>query len=446
MLSSSERKRTKLLIDINAILDTRLGAVRLLNPEAAESLKQNQDYYTRDHDNLETLCDIDKNEFTSLMVSSPIEILDNSVVSHIYLYIKKMITVIRDTIGLSNPIIPYIDIELNTYPFQLSEEQSKYIAAGLSALLDVEEKVTPVYLPYSGLTLDYFDTNEYFMFIVYDFSTWAMSALPDKKGETLEEVGLKRCENFSIVAPNIILDKEKAKEVEFELNNLNLNYDIRDVVAMSWNLLFEFEVLDLVHFTEFNPEVMKRLMEYEKKSNSPIDIEVDLVSQYHEVINYNRSLRENINTAINNLQDNVSELKELVNQELNEDQIKECRIKLARNRFLTDLLSYLIPSNPSDDFESYYDSLMTQLDTSEENAKISEEFYNDLGIPCKLIIRTVPELDRKAYILYCAETVTDVKGVVRKKGEHLPSVMAQPPFVTDTQVTQLKRFLIDIKE
>ena len=213
--------------------------------------------------------------------------------------------------------------------------------------------------------------------------------------------------------------------------------------VLPWNLLFELQLLDPVFYTEFSPEQAEKIMSLVEKSSSPIDIEISMISEFYHILGLTSTKVGNIEAISDQLVECAERIREI---RTNPERLDDLRILLAEQRFLTDSLSFFLPSQPSLDFERYIDSRMSDFDISMENSEMSEEKWNSLGVKCRRLVRNVSSIGKDAYLLVCAEDCVDVNGVLRKKNHLLRSVFAFPPVLEPMPETEIKQFIEEINE
>ena len=112
--------------------------------------------------------------------------------------------------------------------------------------------------------------------------------------------------------------------------------------VLPWNLLFELQLLDPVFYTEFSPEQAEKIMSLVEKSSSPIDIEISMISEFYHILGLTSTKVTNIENISDQLVSCAERIREI---RTNSEQLDELRILLAEQRFLTDSLSFFLPSS-----------------------------------------------------------------------------------------------------
>ena len=444
MQSKKEIDKPNILIELDALLDTTAGTVRMLYPEVVQDLLNNKAYRTRGDDNLYDVDPrIDALTFSNAYALRDINTLDHSFSNLMIGYVKKLLKDLEQVIMGNNPVIRAANIHINFYPYNLEEEKVELIVLAISAALGLQEKARAVYLEPKEIDSKFIKESGISTYILYNFNTWVTSAFPDVSGPDLQSVGLERLENFVVIAPKLATDKAKEQEARDEFAKYGMLDAFDYLSVLPWNLLFELQLLDPVFFTEFSPEEAEKIMSLVEKTNNPIDIEVGIVSEFYHIMGLTTTKRANIIDISLRMVELAKELQELAT---NPEEHEKVRILLAEQRFLTDSLSFFLPSQPALDFERFLDSHMSRFDISMENSEVSEEKWNSIGVKCRRLVRNVPSIDKEAYLLVVAEDCYDIDGVFRKKNTLLSSVFAFPPVLEAMPETELQQFAEEIAE
>lgn len=435
-----------LLVELDAILDLRAGTVRkLYGEQIADDLVKNVGYRCRKSDELHLIDPrINATDFTFAYLKRDMETLDYSRRSLVSTYINQLIGKIQLAIDGNNPIINDVEVVVNYYPFDLTDDEKLYIAAGITTTIGLAETVKMVYLPPESITLDFLKNQRVFTYVLYDFDKWSSAALPDVGGDSLEAVGLSRIDNLTIVAARLAKLDSKAKEVEELVKSYQLPTAMEDLNGLAWALIFDLEMLDPIFFTEYDESIAEKIMSAIEKSNSPIDIEIGLIQEYLNILSPVSSHREQITLLLDRLGVIRDELIHNYYSFNGADgeafQVDKVRSLLAEQRFVNDALQVFTPSKPAEDYERFVDSLMSQFDSSLEFSDISENHWNNIGVRCRRIVRDIPALSRTAYLLVAAEDVTDSNGVYHPKNSILKSCTFFEPILETVPPVEIDDF------
>lgn len=438
--------KTGLLIELDAILDLRAGTVRkLYGKQIADDLIKNVGYRCRKSDELHLIDPrINDKDYTFSYLKRDMETLDHSHRSLISTYVNQLIAKLQLAIDGNNPILNDVSVIVNYHPFNLSEDEKLYIAAGITSTIGLAETVRMVYLPPEAITLDYLQQHRIFTYVLYDFDRWTVAALPDVTGSSLEEAGLQRVDNLTIIAARLAKLDQQAREVEELVKSYQLPTVMDDLNNLVWALIFDLEMLDPVFYTEFDESIAEKIMSVIEKSNSPIDIEVGLIQEYTHILTPAMDKRTQITLLLDRL--NVIRDQLVKNYysfnggETDQFDGDAVRRLLAEQRFINDALQVFTPSKPAEDYERLVDSMMSQFDSSMETSEMSEHYWNKIGVRCRRIVRDIPALSRSAYLLVAAEDVTDENGVYRAKNSILPSCTFFDPILETIPFNEIDEF------
>lgn len=197
MINATEIKR--ILISLDDITDTRLGLVKTLNEEAFEHIlsKDVMNYITRVNDDYcaEAL-GWPKEMWREAYNNRNIDVLRNSVVNHI----PNVITnIILEYLGSNEEAIGSIvfEMEVNTYPYQLTEEEKKDFLDVLTEMFPIIEKISLVEVDINNLSPTMIK-GKYFIVGVYDFYNWTTTHAEELKKIIMPLV--------TIIAPRFVKD------------------------------------------------------------------------------------------------------------------------------------------------------------------------------------------------------------------------------------------------
>lgn len=431
-----------MLVMLDAILDTRMGTIRTMHPEFADELLTNKNYRLRKSDEMQYVDSrIDAFAFQSRYIKRDIEVFMASRKSLIATYLIQLIKKLQLVIDGNNPLLDGVDVYVNYYPYEFTQEQQLLVSAGITAALGLVKPVIMVSVPVKDITLDFLKERNVFAFVLYDFNEWTCAALPDDKVDKFEHLGLEKIDNLTVIASKIAISEAKALEVEKLVSNINAPWAMDDLTSITWSLLFDLELIDPVFFTEHDESIAEKVMSVIEKSSSPIDIEVGLVAEYYKLLKGLTSPTELMGVLSGELVIVANDLHvKMAAIGTDSYDVNGVRVLLAKQRFLNDAISTFVPSQPATDFERYVDAQMSHFDTSLEASEISEHNWNKIGVACRRITREVPQLSRTAYILVCLDTVVDDNGVTRTKGSILPSHLQFDAMLDDMPLSEVDAF------
>lgn len=189
----------RILVELDAMLDTRLATVARINPEAAVALVQHPDYYTRTSDNFEKITGIPHAEYVQAYANRNSELLAHSRPTHAVIMLWEMTNELFE-LSRTTPEVPDgVTLEINTYPYQLDDEDREWICSALNAYCMPGTKIVPTYLSPSQLT-PVMLKKQYSAYVVYNFDRWYSA-----NSQILAQLPMPR---VTIYAPAIFVNDE----------------------------------------------------------------------------------------------------------------------------------------------------------------------------------------------------------------------------------------------
>lgn len=158
----------KIMVLLDALVDTRLGTLNILDPTAVREMDPVR-YLMRTRDDF-THMGIDDELFNIAYKNRDVLTLRNSIVTNILPIIKNAIhqyaTILSPLQGGAH------ELDLNVYPYNLSAEEGRVIADLVEFKLGGVVRVNVVRVPYSTMTLAML-ARTYHTVVMYDWVDWA---------------------------------------------------------------------------------------------------------------------------------------------------------------------------------------------------------------------------------------------------------------------------------
>lgn len=158
-----------LLIDLDALIDTRFGLIYQRFPKAFRKLDIHQ-FCTRDHNRLWELIGTNEKTWEQQWSKRDIATIESSRPTNLLMHLKEII-VARYAQGKTSPVHQELEITVNTYPYTFSSEALEEIKASVREWTYNDIEVHTVYLTPATLTPDTIKTNYQSLFI-YDWVGW----------------------------------------------------------------------------------------------------------------------------------------------------------------------------------------------------------------------------------------------------------------------------------
>lgn len=178
------------IVDLDALLDTRLGALSQVAPETASRLVADPRYYQRQIDAFEWE-ELDWARFREIYRARDEEAIFDSVMTEMTALLPAILDkLVR--VSETTPYLPDLAVELNIYPYQLDDLTRQDIWDNVRDYIPKDLDLRIVRYPYEELTPSFL-RGRYSGMILYNFSDWF-----ELQMRNFETVKLPR---FSILAP-----------------------------------------------------------------------------------------------------------------------------------------------------------------------------------------------------------------------------------------------------
>lgn len=161
---------SKILIDLDSLLDTRQAALYNLVPDVDKlgNFLVSEEYNFRNRDNFSI---VDTSRYLDVYSNRTKEILSDSSITYLLSVVEsKVRNIEKRNTYYSKTSTP--EIVLNVYPYKLTTEESNHIRSLLFHKLHVKTVVTVVYMPYDKITPYYLKTSNTVCVFLYSFTDW----------------------------------------------------------------------------------------------------------------------------------------------------------------------------------------------------------------------------------------------------------------------------------
>jgi hypothetical protein len=190
-------KKQGIFINLDALLDTRLGTLYLLDEEAMiRNLSGN--YFKRDTDDF---IGIDKNVFNAAYAARDKNTLKNSTICKIVNMIREIVKVTLKE-SISSPLHTGPKIFINTYPYKLLLEEENLIVKAVAAMTDKLADIELIYYSNENLTPKFIKENLAVLFM-YEYGAWL-----DIQAENFKKTP---CPEISLIVPELYFNKIPTK-------------------------------------------------------------------------------------------------------------------------------------------------------------------------------------------------------------------------------------------
>ena len=156
----------KLLLELDALLDTRLSILGSMDPKRTAVIMQDTSYTTRVIDRFQGF---DNKAFKEAYDSRTTKALAGAMRTDVFKILHDFITRVMNR-NIVSPTPVDTEIVLNTYPYKLTEKEQTIMTLGLIKSLPLCPKVTFVDIPIKKLTPQYL--RGFGCVIMYNFNEW----------------------------------------------------------------------------------------------------------------------------------------------------------------------------------------------------------------------------------------------------------------------------------
>ena len=254
-----DSNRHVVLVDLNALLDTRLGTIAMFDESIAVRLSTDTRYVNRHYDHFEELVDhpdFKHDDYVETYQKQNEITLAHSRPTPMMVQLPAIMNgYVADCIN--NPDKEYVDLHINISPYNdLSAETITEIKAAISIGMSEHVNIKTVSLPINVLSPPYLKEN-YSHWITYDYGSWFSFHFLSK--EKLSEKELQTYSNprFTIYAPMLFKDKEayqkyqevNAAEPDKEKQNnpfISMYFLVYTFFGLEYRTIAEFSILSPV--------------------------------------------------------------------------------------------------------------------------------------------------------------------------------------------------------
>lgn len=204
----------RILISLDELLDTRLAMVGVFDPEVVKRWVSTDasEYFRRPTDDiLWKSINATKEDWDKVWDNRDVGLLRQSVVTHIPRIMTDIILAYRESGEHSLGDLETI-CEVNTYPYNLSEEELIELGNILEETIPIISSFRFVKYKLEDLTVPFVKSNFDFIFM-YEFNKWADKHMSDVKASLITRVHFFVPRLFTSLPPDTLLKEEIVKEM-----------------------------------------------------------------------------------------------------------------------------------------------------------------------------------------------------------------------------------------
>ena len=232
-------KTARILISLDALLDTRIGTIARMDQNLALRVLS-QGYHVRKSD---FFPGVDKQLFDEMYAKRDLETLRISQCTNIVLVIKDFVTSII-TSAINTPYIDDCEIVINTYPYDIDEQTIKLIKQALMFWVNRFATIDHVHLSDEELTPSLIKDN-YDVLYMYSYEHWL-----DCQTNNFEKTQITRVDLYvPAISFNHDLTDKMIKDIKDETGQHPFEH-LKFAMAPFVNM----KPIDVSAFSIFNPE------------------------------------------------------------------------------------------------------------------------------------------------------------------------------------------------
>lgn len=246
----------RVLIDLDCLLDTRLGIIHQLCPEAALDIAQSDHYWLRDYTDWEELTHgrVTNEEFKEAWLNRDNDVILNSMMTSIFLPLES--TLANHRINKEEGISEYdIALVINEWPYVLGDEVKETIKEAIKFHLSGSPSVIFTRTTLDDLTPVHIVDNYHHVYM-FDFLRWIK-----RHGFGLEKI---HAPGLTVVVPRL-----------FDINPRELDTEAKKkeifLFQMVTRYYFEVQFIEAEYFSMFRPSVVERLDKSMKQDDNGIN-------------------------------------------------------------------------------------------------------------------------------------------------------------------------------
>jgi hypothetical protein len=233
-----------LLVELDVLLDTRLGTVAQYWGDDIALKVLETGYHTRVCDHYEG---VDKDEFQARYRNRNVDTLKHSVVSNAVSLLKELLAHLTDQ-AIHTPYHDGAKIIVNVYPYSLNDEERVALRMSLEDWLGVTAPIELVSLHPEQLTPSHCK-QEYSMLMIYEYEHWLNIHTAGFTRARLPEV--------LVLAPAIYFagPAPAAEELEKIVNEAMHPFKAAQMLASQ---LIGLQLIDVTHFSVLSKQISNR--------------------------------------------------------------------------------------------------------------------------------------------------------------------------------------------
>jgi hypothetical protein len=231
-----------ILVDLDAILDTRLATLSKINQQAGLKALWSSEYYTRNTNDFSKICGISAADFETAWSARDVDTLKRSLPTGAIPALRIMMDDL-DRQSATTPFAVSIRLVLNVFPYRLAPAEAEAMAEVMGAYSGVgRENVDVVFKSWHELTPSMIKNN-YSGLILYNYREWM-----EIQQYAFEHA---RMPEITVLAPGLYKEREPTRQ-EIDLPGAE-QMSALDITEGFLAGCYDLNFLDLTYFSVIPP-------------------------------------------------------------------------------------------------------------------------------------------------------------------------------------------------
>lgn len=368
-----------IMIDLDALLDTRAGTIKQHYPAIYERIKSSPKYHLRQSDEWDL---IDPKLTRSIMTlkyqGRDLETIKNSQITMVIRVILDLISDLKMKIKNNDPNVASFFFILNVHPYKLPEDVIYNIA--IRFLTQIGQGGIPIAVyenGWSGLTPELLKEQNIRYWYCYHYEHWLQyqfEPIVQEKGDKELVVG---CPEMVIYAPSLVQNSEGLEDLGNEMID-PVSTDYFQMTHAVFRNLANFKFLPVTTFCTIDADKLIQMEKSMKVSKSDV-----FGAPQEAVKDIMTRLGENQSANWKNINKQIEIIEELsYNLSFNGERNDINRLRAAMVQMQTNLLKLynICKIDSGEDLGEWFEQLSLETINSEEEYLEVEKFWNDHGV------------------------------------------------------------------
>lgn len=366
-----------IMFDLDAILDTRLGNIKLNLPKIFDEIKESPKYYLRKNDDWGNIHpDINNNLLTLNYQGRDLETIKSSQLTVVIRSIIDTVTSLKQAILSGDPEITDFFFVLNIHPYKIDEDTLIELARyAVHQIGYPDVKVGFVDLPFEKITLEYLRDNNILHWYCYHYQQWLYSQF-DGITSAEDEKKIKGFAECKLYCPKILFNQTKIDELmDSVLEEVDIDQFEMTKIAFSSIININFLPVSVFSRLDIQKLIVTEQGESVERSNV-INIFYNAVEEIKFRLGEEKLIGSKlVDNRLKTLEGRIAELQGL-NQPAT---LSLFRMKLAEFMIEAANIYNATPFNAGEDLEQTLNHMSLQIDVTVEEFLLTENHWNAQG-------------------------------------------------------------------